>query len=187
MWLFGVFGGSHPTDRTFIFLLSLVDTETDTNTPSNGIDSVSKEPVDISVFDGETGMLITIDIEKEPDSHLLGVSLFAENISGKDISKAIAYFVKCYDQATPLDSWEYSNRITLEEIAAGDTGFIRTLLGTTTQGARGYRIDVAYILYADGTEWGTPEINHKAIVTRGAEGETTYTEVDEIRPLIDFY
>lgn len=131
----------------------------------------SIQEIDLSAFEGDCGVSAKVDIEKEADTHLMDVNILATNTSQKKISTLILYFVKCYDDNTVLESWEYCDRLKFEDIAVNETKHSRWVLGTTTLGAREYRVYVGYVLFEDGTEWGTEKIDHAAVVTRGVEAD----------------
>lgn len=143
--------------------------------PDNSTDIDKNAPsmidIDLSAFEGDCGVSVKVDIEKESDSHLMDVNVLATNNSGKEISTLILYFVHCYDNDTALESRKYADKLKLENIPAGETPRGRWILGTTTLGAREYKVYVGYVLYADGSQWGNEDIDHTAVVTRGVEAD----------------
>lgn len=160
---------------TVILLCTLVSCGTTSlHTDTSSTQEETLPVVDLSAFEGESGITATVDIEKESDSHLLDVNILATNNSQKDISTLILYFVKCYNTEGPLKNWQYSDRLKFEDISAGDTKHARWVLGTTTVGALEYKVYVAYILYSDGTKWGKETVEHNAVVTRSEEVDVCY-------------
>ncbi len=152
------------------------------NTPQN---NEPEEPVDISMFEGVPDVEISVDIEKDLDSHLLEVIALSKNTSNKKITKMILYHVKCYDNDTEMESWKYTDRLTISDIEAGETDRSRWVLGTTDEGATKYSVYIAYVLYEDGTQWGSEEIVHKAVVTRNLQPDVCI--YDSSTPTTDCY
>ena len=145
--------------------------ESNSTSESQNDDTPEEETIDLSAFDGTPAVSVSVNIEKEDDSHLIDVVALVTNNSNKKITKMKLYLVKCYDDDTVLESWQYADRPSISDIELGETCRSRWVLGTTTEGAREYRVFVAWILFEDGTEWGTEEIVHKAVVTRGFEAD----------------
>jgi hypothetical protein len=52
-------------------------------------------------------------------------------------------------------------------------------LGTTTNGEKEFICYIGYILYEDGTTWGTPTIDHKTVITRNERITVSFKEVEE--------
>ena len=127
--------------------------------------------LDLSAFEGECPVTVKADIEKEADSWLLDVNIKATNNSDKHITQLMLYFVKCYDDDSAIESWEYCDRLKFENIATGETKDSRWVLGTTDEGAREYLLYVAYVLYDDGSSWGEEKINHESVVTVGVKAD----------------
>ncbi len=153
------------------------NTSEQNETTSSIQEEVTPPPIiDLTAFEGESGVSATVDIEKESDSHLIDVNILATNGSQKDIAKLTLYLVKCYNYEGPLQNWQYCDRLKFENIPAGDTQHSRWVLGTTTTGAYEYRVYVAYVLFTDGTEWGTEEVDHASVVTRAEEVDVCYYE-----------
>lgn len=133
--------------------------------------STEESILDLSAFEGECPVTVNADIEKEADSWLLDVNIKATNNSDKHITQLMLYFVKCYDNNSAIESWEYCDRLTFQDISVGETKDSRWVLGTTDVGAREYLLYVAYVLYDDGSSWGEEKINHESVVTVGAKAD----------------
>lgn len=144
-------------------------TEYDTpNTLSNPTEN-DDTPVDISAYTGMPQLNISVDIEKDPDSHLFDCVAIVTNNSGKTITEMNLYLVKCYDNETPLNSWRYCDRLRINDLLNGATDRSRWVLGTTTEGASDYKVYLSFVQYEDGSTWGLSDIDHKTVVTRNAE------------------
>ena len=161
----------------FIFLLCLFcvcgcDTDSTANTPTNNDDDKKQEEtVDLSMFNGNPDIEITVDIEKEEKSSLIELIAISKNASNKKISKLILYHVKCYGTDTAIQSSSHTDKLVITDIDTGETKRSRWVLGTTTAGATKYNVYIAYVLYEDGTAWGSEEITHKAVVTRNLQAD----------------
>ena len=159
----------------FISLLCLFcvcgcDTDSTANTPtSSDDDKKQEETVDLSMFNGNPDIEITVDIEKEEKSSLIELIAISKNASNKKISKLILYHVKCYGTDTAMQSSSHTDKLVITDIDTGETKRSRWVLGTTTAGATKYNVYIAYVLYEDGTAWGSEEITHKAVVTRNLQ------------------
>jgi len=138
----------------------------------------SSSYVDLAAFEGECGVDASVEIEKEKTSYLLDVNIILTNTSSKNISSAILYLVKCYDDDTPIESWQYCDRLLFEDIDVNASSKERWLLGTTTQGAREYKVYVAYVLFEDGTSWGNETINHEEVIKRNVQVDVNFTSIE---------
>ena len=165
-----------------LFLLCLscfcgCDTSTTDNAPQNSNDDSKQEDlIDLSMFNGNPNIEITIDIEKEEKSSLIELVALSKNSSNKRITKLILYHVKCYGNDTALQSSANTDKLVITDIDVGETKRSRWILGTTTTGATKYNVYIAYILYEDGTQWGSEEITHKAVVTRNLQANVSVND-----------
>ena len=106
----------------FIFLLCLFcvcgcDTDSTANTPtSSDDDKKQEETVDLSMFNGNPDVEITVDIEKEEKSSLIELIAISKNASNKKISKLILYHVKCYGNDTAIQSSSHTDKLVITDI-----------------------------------------------------------------------
>ena len=91
----------------------------------------------------------------------------------------LLYLVSCRNGDEPIDSSEYAKRLSLKNLAAGETRSVDWTSGTSVDDKENFVLYVGYILYEDGSEWGTEKINHEAVVTRGFCIPLTYKEVEK--------
>lgn len=152
-------------------ILLLFGCDTPNHTQNNSTEQSESKEIDLTVFNGTPDIDVSVDIEKEDDSHLIDVVALVKNNSDQKITKMKLYLVKCYDDDTVLESWQYADRPSISDIEAGETSRSRWVLGTTTEGAREYKVFIAWVLFEDGTEWGSEDIVHEAVVTCGLEAD----------------
>lgn len=139
----------------------------------------TEPPVDLAPFEGTPAIEASIDIEKEYDSWVLEVDTHVKNNTGKAIQELTLYLICCHDGATPSDSWKYADRLIVKDIKKNKTKDTAWTLGTTTDGEKEFICYIGYILYEDGTTWGTPTIDHKAVITRNERITVSFKEVEE--------
>ena len=153
------------------------DTSTTDNAPQNSDDDPKQEEsINLSKFNGNPDIEITINIEQEEKSSLIELVALSKNSSNKKITKLILYHVKCYGNDTALQSSSHTDKLVITDIAAGETKRSRWILGTAPAGATKYNVYVAYILYEDGTQWGAEEIIHEAVVTRNLQADVSVND-----------
>lgn len=171
----------------FVIFCIIIGTSSSDNSSSNSTPSSAQsvemdkntEEIDLTAYDRECGVSGRIELEKEFDSHLMETVAYISNNSGKNISKVTLYLVKYYDGDTPIDSWKYTDRLNIENLRLSLSTETEWLLGTTTYGKKVFKAYIGYVLYEDGTELGKEKIDHKAVVTRAAEIDVIFKEVEK--------
>lgn len=169
----------------FIVIIANAGKDTTENQHSNNNSELNasvpneSQVIDITAYEGNSGVTASIDLEKEYDSHLMETISVVKNNSGKDIAEVTLYLVHCYGDDTPLESWEYADRLTIKDLPNGGSKSTEWLLGTTTYGKKTFVGYVGYVLYADGTEWGISKIDHQKVVTRDESISVTFREVEK--------
>ena len=154
------------------------DNFSDNNTSATS-ENIETTQLDLSVFADDPNISGEIYIEKEYDSWVLEITGVCANNSNKSIQEMLLYLVCCENDDEPIDSYKYTERLSLKNLAAGETRSVDWTSGTTTYGKKTFVLYVGYILYEDGSEWGTEKINHEAVVTRGMCIPLTYKEVEK--------
>ena len=170
----------------FLLLIVLVVAGVGNKSPNKTTDSDTEvnattmptQP-DLTAYDGDPGISGNVYIEKEYDSWVLEITGSCKNNSKKAIKKLTLYLVCCENNATPMESSEYAKHYSIENLGAGKKQEIDWTSGTTTYGDKEFFVYVGYILYEDGSEWGTENINHSAVVTRGITLPNTFQEIEE--------
>lgn len=142
-------------------------------------ETLPPQTIDISAYSEKSEIAATIDIEKEIDSHLMETAVVLRNNSSKDIKTVVLYLVHCYGEDTPMESWQYNDKLTLKDIPSNTSKKAEWTLGTTTYGKKTFVGYIGYIQYTDGTEWGLSEIDHQKIVTRNEIVPVSFNEVEK--------
>ena len=150
---------------------------TDASLETSSVVEVSE--VDLSAYQDDPNILGNIYIQKEYDNWVLEITGECTNNSSKPIQEITFYLVCCNDDDKPIDSWKYVKKHTIKGLRSGETRDIDWTSGTTTYGKKEFVLYVGYILYEDGSEWGTKEMNHSAVVSRNITLPLEYQEVEK--------